>query len=344
MPVAQGVNPGSAPWVGAMDVCLGGAGRISKKEVGTQSSQGSHPGLKAYRPCRGWRQRRAGPWVPGGGAGPPRCCPKAAPPRADKLPPMSLETAEALILDVTDLHDRDRIVTFLTREHGKKSGVAQGARVKHSRFGGQLQPLAKVAGHLVREGGAGAGADLHGGAGAHGPSAAGGSRGDPARQLPRRPPARVRPGGRGRPTISSACSTRRLEALLAGVDRDLAARYFESWVLRLAGVFPAPRACPSCGSPFSAEGAMLPRCGRDAALPRVRRPERPPVDLRTTLAFLRRIGRESLPAVRRIARLPAAVLRQVEDLCAQVRRYFLQRELRSYDVIQQTLARSELPG
>jgi hypothetical protein len=33
------------------------------------------------------------------------------------------------------------------------------------------------------------------------------------------------------------------------------------------------------------------------------------------------------------------VLRQVEDLCAQVRRHFLQRELRSYDVIQRTLAK-----
>jgi hypothetical protein len=29
----------------------------------------------------------------------------------------------------------------------------------------------------------------------------------------------------------------------------------------------------------------------------------------------------------------------VEELCAQVRRHFLQRELRSYDVIQRTLAR-----
>src|SRR5689334_4598298 len=57
---------------------------------------------------------------------------------------MHLFTAEALILDVFDLHDRDRIVTFLTREHGKKKGVAQGARTKHSRFQGQLQPLAKV--------------------------------------------------------------------------------------------------------------------------------------------------------------------------------------------------------
>ena len=45
---------------------------------------------------------------------------------------MRLFTAEALILDVFDLHDRDRIVTFLTREQGKKKGVAQGAKTKHS--------------------------------------------------------------------------------------------------------------------------------------------------------------------------------------------------------------------
>ena len=58
--------------------------------------------------------------------------------------PMGLHNAEALILEVTDLHDRDRIVTFLTREQGKRRGVAKGARTKHSRFGGQLQPLAKA--------------------------------------------------------------------------------------------------------------------------------------------------------------------------------------------------------
>ncbi|HXM70106.1 MAG TPA: DNA repair protein RecO, partial [Thermoanaerobaculia bacterium] len=57
---------------------------------------------------------------------------------------MLLHTSEALLLDVRDLAERDRIVTFLTRERGKKSGVAQGARAPHSRFAGQLQPLAKV--------------------------------------------------------------------------------------------------------------------------------------------------------------------------------------------------------
>ncbi len=56
-----------------------------------------------------------------------------------------------------------------------------------------------------------------------------------------------------------------------------------------------------------------------------------------TLEFLRRIGREALPAV--AERPPSrAVLRQVEDLAAQVRRHFLQHELRSYEVIQRTLA------
>jgi DNA repair protein RecO len=131
-----------------------------------------------------------------------------------------------------------------------------------------------------------------------------------------------------------------LEALLAGVDRDLAARYFESWILRLAGVFPAPHACPSCGSPFPPEGAMLPRSGENLLCLDCGGRSGLSVSP-AALDFLCRIGRESLPVIAGASGqpTPAAVLRQVEDLCAQVRRYFLQRELRSYDVIQRTLAR-----
>jgi hypothetical protein len=57
-----------------------------------------------------------------------------------------------------------------------------------------------------------------------------------------------------------------------------------------------------------------------------------------TLAFLVRTGRESLPQAAGCPPSPA-VLRQVEAVCMQVRRAFLQRELRSYDVIQTMLAR-----
>jgi hypothetical protein len=54
------------------------------------------------------------------------------------------------------------------------------------------------------------------------------------------------------------------------------------------------------------------------------------------VAFLRRIGREPLAAMGEGGTADPAVLRQVEALCARVRRQFLQRELRSYDVIQRT--------
>jgi hypothetical protein len=54
-----------------------------------------------------------------------------------------------------------------------------------------------------------------------------------------------------------------------------------------------------------------------------------------TLAFLRRIGRESLQNLALSAPGPQ-VLRQAEELCCRVRRQFLQRELRSYEVIHKT--------
>jgi DNA repair protein RecO (recombination protein O) len=250
---------------------------------------------------------------------------------------VGLTSAEGIILDVLDLHDKDRIVTFLTRERGKKKGVAKGARAKHSRFGGQLQLLAKVQVTWFEKEG---------------------------RELGRissvelvRPAQRLLEDLEGILLASYLADhllelaqeddpsdhfyrllDSTLEALLAGVDRDLAARYFEAWVLRLAGVFPSPRACPSCGRPFVSDdgeaGAVLPPngetllcfdCGGRSGY--IARSE--------TLELLRRFGRESLPAV---AESPPGVrtLREVEEICARVRRHFLQRELRSYEVIQKT--------
>ena len=55
-----------------------------------------------------------------------------------------LTSAEAILLDVYDLHENDRIVTMLSPAHGKVRGVARGARRKYSRFAGSLQPLAKA--------------------------------------------------------------------------------------------------------------------------------------------------------------------------------------------------------
>lgn len=246
-------------------------------------------------------------------------------------------TATAILLDVRDLHDRDRVVSMLTAEHGKKRGVARGARRKYSRFSGQLQPLAKVrvtwfekeASELVRI----SGVELE------------------------RPAHRLQADLEGF-LVGSLLAEHMLEfaqeneasdhlfrlldatleALLAGVDRAVAARYFEAWVLRLAGIFPAPGECPLCGRPFApGQAAVLPAggeallcgdcargAGGGAAGALAVRPQ--------VLDLLRRIGRESLP---RVAASPPdrRVLAEVEALCGRIRRPFLGRELRSYEVM-----------
>jgi len=55
-----------------------------------------------------------------------------------------LYTADALVLRTYKLGEADRIVVFLTRDRGKKRGVAKGARRPRSRFAGALEPLTEV--------------------------------------------------------------------------------------------------------------------------------------------------------------------------------------------------------
>ena len=57
---------------------------------------------------------------------------------------MPLHTADALILRTYKLGEADRIVVFLTRDRGKKRGVAKGARRQRSPFAGALEPLTEV--------------------------------------------------------------------------------------------------------------------------------------------------------------------------------------------------------
>ncbi len=57
---------------------------------------------------------------------------------------MPLYKTEALILRTYKLGEADRIVVFLTRDRGKKRGVANGARRPRSPFAGALEPLTRV--------------------------------------------------------------------------------------------------------------------------------------------------------------------------------------------------------
>ncbi|MEM9555932.1 MAG: DNA repair protein RecO [Acidobacteriota bacterium] len=250
---------------------------------------------------------------------------------------MQLFDAPALVLDVIDLQERDRIVVFLTAEHGTKRGVARGARTKFSRFAGQLLPLAKVRVTWAEK---------------------------PGRELVRisdvqtlRPAAPIQeqleslllgsylaehmvelvhendPSSAWFRLLDSS-----IEALLEGIDPMLVGRYFEVWALRLSGVLPVPRDCPLCGQGFEerggaalleSEGAVV--CAACAA------GQRHLAVGAGELAFLRRSGSQNL---RQMADdpPPSALLARLEQLAAHVRRHFLQKELRSYRVMRSVLA------
>lgn len=248
---------------------------------------------------------------------------------------MHSASAEALLLDAFNLQERDRIISFLTAEHGQKRGVAKGARAKYSRFAGRLQPLAKVGvtwfekegRDLVRI----SEVELLRSAAPLQEDLEGILLGSYLAEL-----AGVFTQENEESERSFRLLDTTLEALLGGCDHGLAARYFEVWILRLNGIFPAPRECPLCGEAIAdravlleSEGALVcARCGGDQRHIAVGAAE---------LDFLGRSARENLP---RMAERPPprAVLNRIESLCAHVRRQFLESELKSYQVMKRTLA------
>src|SRR5215211_4110783 len=60
------------------------------------------------------------------------------------MAPMPVYTSDALILRTYKLAEADQIVVFLTRDRGKKRGVAKGARRARSRFIGALEPMTRA--------------------------------------------------------------------------------------------------------------------------------------------------------------------------------------------------------
>jgi len=57
---------------------------------------------------------------------------------------MNLTISQAIILHHTDYGEADRIVTFLTPDHGRLKGFARAARKSRKRFGAALEPFAEV--------------------------------------------------------------------------------------------------------------------------------------------------------------------------------------------------------
>ena len=170
---------------------------------------------------------------------------------------MPLYTAEALVLRTYSFGDADRIVVFLTRDRGKKRGVAKGARNSRRRFGGALEPLTRVR-VAYREKETRELVQL--------------SFADPlASPLAALDPEALGYVGYFAELIDAwapdndanetlfRLGAAVLDALAVGAPSVALARYFEYWLLRLQGVYPSAATCPDCGRDFRTHGAGLDR-------------------------------------------------------------------------------------
>jgi DNA repair protein RecO (recombination protein O) len=170
--------------------------------------------------------------------------------------------SEALILRTYKLGEADRIVVFLTRDRGKKRGVAKGARRQRSRFMGGLEPMTRAGvqyyereqRELVRINFvepvscpmalafSGEDSDL-----------ALGHIGYFAELIDEWAPEAHADERLYR--LGSGMT----DALAGGAPIERLARYFEYWILRLQGVYPAISRCPGCGAAFDGLAVMPPR-------------------------------------------------------------------------------------
>ncbi len=161
---------------------------------------------------------------------------------------MPLYTAEALVLRTYKLGEADRIVVFLTRDRGKKRGVAPNARKSRRRFGAALEPLTEVRMSYFEK---------------ERRELVGLNYAEPVRS----PLSAVSPEALGYSHYFAELidewaaeadaderlfrlGTSALEALVGGAPPEALARYFECWLLRLQGVYPADLSLSSAAATF----------------------------------------------------------------------------------------------
>jgi DNA repair protein RecO (recombination protein O) len=240
-------------------------------------------------------------------------------------------TSEALILRTYKLGEADRIVVFLTRDRGKKRGVAKGARRAKSRFMGALEPMTRAGvAYYERE----------------------------QRELvrinyvePTRSPWSALSGdalghvGYFAELIDEwapeAHADERLyrlgasitESVASGVPVQELARYVEYWILRLQGVYPALGPCPACGGGLE-EGATMPATEHVFLCQGCARPGSGSPLSREALAFLK-AARLAAPERLAALTLSARAARELETVHRRLLALHLDKELRSARVLRE---------
>jgi len=240
-------------------------------------------------------------------------------------------STDAFILGTHALAEKDRIVSFLTRDAGKKRGVARGARSPRSRFTGVLEPMteARVV-YFEKEGRDLVSLDE---VEAVRPSFA--LSGELSRALVLSSFAEslevfVSDSDPAEPFYRLARHA--MDSLVAGASPAAVAGYFDLWVLKLSGLFPSAAECAGCGRALAADEALFfdetrpgflgPECKRPGAL---------------------RLSPEARATLRRFLASPLDPksdppgLTEIAEVARRARRHFLGHELKSQRVIGKVL-------
>ena len=250
---------------------------------------------------------------------------------------MKAFAGDALVLRTYRYGEADRIVVFLTEDRGKKRGVAKHATKSRRRFGGALEPFTRgrVA-YVEREGRDLVRLDrielsqtpMRAAEGRSGPDAAHvlGHAGYFAELLDEWAPDNAANERLFRLGASVG------EALCRGGSVEALARYFEYWLLRLEGLYPALDICPRCQRATLRAGAVLVAaeasflCGGCAQVGLHLSPD--------AMAFLHSVGGRT-PAEVTETGAPQAALREIEKAHQRLISMHLDKQLRSARVVKE---------
>jgi DNA repair protein RecO (recombination protein O) len=250
---------------------------------------------------------------------------------------MPLYCSDALVLRTFRYGEADRIVVFLTPDRGKKRGVAKHASRSRRRFGAALDPLTPGrATFMEREGRELVRLDRLEPSATPLSGLSGRDVGEAARMLgyvsyfaelldewapADQPNERLF-------RLGAAVSTALGEP---GASVDALARYFEYWLMRLEGVYPAVDRCPRCETRF--DGPVRLSTSDRAFMCRSCQGQGPGVSM-AALEFLRGLGRRT-PAQAAGEVMAAGVGRELEVVHHQLIALHLEKPLRSSRVIKE---------
>ena len=242
---------------------------------------------------------------------------------------MRPQRTEAIILHTFPARERDKLVVFLTPDHGKVKGFAYGARSMRTRFGASLEPLAKVKiGYIERESDEVVRIESVDLIRSLFPAQQNLAASVAASYLAETVDTFAQSGDPAE--LIYRLLDRTTEALLDGAVPLRVVAYAEVWILRLAGVLPSLRNCNSCDEPLGrplrfdaqAHGFVCANCVMNNVQVIAN-------DVAEVLDAIMKMPVDEF-ARRDIA---ADVLIEVRSLAAFFRRNFLGHELKAYEIL-----------